>query len=100
MCPAVVLSTFSQEGNIFSFCFRTGEFLFDFIKAVHWLLNLLRLDVCHNTTRMSGRHLLFKQEKNTLYKAVRNDLVIHVLFSLVLCNQNVQFCIRIYKVVC
>jgi hypothetical protein len=63
MCPAVVLSTFSQEGDIFSICFRTGEFLFDFLKVVHWLLNLLRLDVCHNTSRMSGRHLLFKQEK-------------------------------------
>jgi len=67
MCPAVVLSTFSQEGNIFSVCLRTGEFLFEFLKVVHWLLNFLRLDVFHNTSRMLGRHILFKQEKNTFY---------------------------------
>jgi len=70
MCPIVILSTFSQEGNIFSICCRTGEFLFDFLKIFHWLLNLLRLDVCHNASRMSVKCLLFKQEKNTLYKAV------------------------------
>jgi len=70
MCPAVVLSTSSQEGNIFSICFRTGQFLFHFLKVVHWLLNLLRLDTCHNASRMLGKRLLLKQEKNILYKAV------------------------------
>jgi hypothetical protein len=30
----VVLSAFSQEGNIFSICCNTGEFLLDFLKFI------------------------------------------------------------------
>jgi len=42
MSTRVVLSVFSQEGNIFSICCRNGEFLLDFlkvtIKADHFLV--------------------------------------------------------------
>jgi len=30
----VFLSAFSQEGNIFSICYSTGEFLLDFLKFI------------------------------------------------------------------
>jgi hypothetical protein len=34
MCSAGTLSAFGQEGNIFSICCSTGEFLLDFVKVV------------------------------------------------------------------
>jgi hypothetical protein len=34
MCSAGTLSAFSQEGNIFSVCCSTGEFLLDFLKVI------------------------------------------------------------------